>query len=460
MNKIVEMFQKNLNKVSLVILLLIAVLCSSILFIPLYYLIFGIAGLSIVILFLYKPEYALYGFVLSTPLVRPNIAYVHFQDVFIILCFISLILNLLLGRYKFASIKTRLDIWIIIVAVLFSIKGFGSLDLARGSLHALRFFEAVTLYYLIVYFIRIKKIKIVTIIKLLVLTTLFQGLLGPLQSLTNSFGVQEYVNDRGYFGYLGIGPKEVYSGRGTFWHFAAYGYFMSTIFLFFLPFFNGAVNKKRIGQLILFILFAGVIFSYSRGALGALIIGVAYYYFIMEKNKILLLKRLMILALIVSPFALYFMTNSEFVESLNPRNHLWSFHIQYLSENIGEFFWGAGFESRELTFYRYAPDYLRHPGDFNPHNLIITYVEEIGITGLIVYIAFWAKVFIDTFRFSRSSSKLMKLYCLALQLILVLVFMSGIYDHVYHDPYLTMFLFSLTGVMYAKAGQTGSRSHS
>lgn len=460
MNNQLEKLKIKPGKTTLIILLVIAVLCASILFIPVYYIIAGLIGFCVFCLFFYKPEFALYGFLLSTPLIRPNIHYIHLQDAFLFICLISLILNLFIGRYKTINIRTRLDIWLFFITILFAIKGFGSIHIARGSLHAIRFIEAITLYYLIIYFVRINKLKITTIIKLLLATAVFQGLLGPLQSITNSFGVQEYINNRGYFGYLGIGPKEVYSGRGTFWHFAAYGYFMSTMLLFFLPFFNGAVQKKRFGQIILLILFAGIIFSYSRGALAALIIGIAFYYYMMEKNKALLLKRILLLALIVSPFALYFLTNPEFVASLNPRSNLWSFHIHYLSENVQEFLWGAGFESRELTFYRYAPDYLRHPGDFNPHNLIITYIEEIGIFGFLLYLTFWLKIFVDTFRLPKNRSKLYKLYCLSLQLVLVLVLLSGVYDHVYHDPYLTMFLFTLVGIMYAKSDKTSSRSYS
>ena len=439
-------------------LLLVFFSSSLILFFPLQNIILAFLGFILLALFFYKPEYAFYGFVLTVPLLKPNLNYLHFQDVFLFFCFISLLTNLAIRRYKPVKISTKLDLWILIISLLFIIKGFSSVEFARGSLHAVRFLEAVALYYMIVYFVRAKKIKIVTIIKLLIITTVFQGLLGTLQSLTNSFGVQDYANDRGYFGYLGLGPKLVYSGRGTFWHFAAYGYFLGSIILFLLPFYRHIIKNKKVFNIFLFCIFAGIVFSYSRGAMAALIVGIIYYLVIVERKKTTLMLKLLFIAMIITPLALYFLTNQEYIMSLNPRNLLWGFHITYLLENPSELIWGAGFESRESTFYLYAPKYLRHPGDYNPHNLILTYIEEIGIIGLFLYLSFWLKVFIDTFKLLKHNSKLMKSFYIGLQLVLFIVFISGINDHVYHDPYLTMFLMLLLGIGYAKVPKTGQRS--
>ncbi|MEW5821149.1 MAG: O-antigen ligase family protein [Cyanobacteriota bacterium] len=341
--------------------------------------------------------------------------------------------------------------------MLFLIKGLTSIELARGFLHAIRFLEAVTLYYIVVYFIRAKKLKISTLLKLLIITTIFQALLGPLQSIFNNFGVQEYANNRGYFGYLGLGPTMVYSGRGTFWHFAAYGYYIGTIFLFLLPFYRNIIKNKFVFNLVLICLFAGILFSYSRGALAALIIGVVYYLVVVEHKKTRLMLKLLLIGMIITPFALYFLSNQEYLLSLNPRNQLWGFHITYLLQNPGELIWGAGFESRESTFYIYAPKYLRHPGDFNPHNLLLTYLEEIGIVGCLIYLSFWIKVFIDSFKKIKNNSKFMRTFNIGIQLVLVNVFLSGINDHVYHDPYLTMFLIFLLGISYAKTNRSGEK---
>lgn len=442
------------DKSNLVLLLLVFLFSSLLLFVPIYYLIGILFALVIIAIFFYKPELALYSFVLSVPLIRPNFNYLHFQDVFIVLCFITLFINLAIRRYQWVELRTKLDAWIVILLVLFFIKGFGSLEVARGSLHAIRFLEAIMLYYMMVYFLRAKKIKISMLIKLLIVTSVFQGLLGPLQSITNYFGVQEYSSNRGYFGYLGIGPTTVFSGRGTFWHFAAYGYYLVSILVFLLPFYRKVIKHKILFQIVLLSLFAGIIFSYSRGALGFLILIVVYYWFMVENKKTKLLFKLSLLTMLIVPFVLYFAFNPEYLLSLNLRNSLWDFHLTYLGENINELIWGAGFESRESTFYLYAPKYLRHPGDINPHNLILTYVEEIGLVGFIIYVSFWLKVFIDTFKNIKTNSKLMNTFNIGLQLLIISFFMSGVYDHVYHDPYLTMFLFFLIGIAYAKDSET------
>lgn len=442
------------DRINFVLLLMVFLFSSLILFIPMYYLIAIIFAIIIVIIFFYRPELALYSFVLSVPLIRPNFYYLHFQDIFIVLCFITLAINLATRRYPWVKLRTKLDAWIIILLVLFSIKGFGSIEFERGSLHALRFFEAIMLYYMVVYFIRAQKIKITLLIKLLIVTSVFQGLLGPIQSIFNNFGVQEYANNRGYFGYLGIGPTEVYSGRGTFWHFAAYGYYLVSICALLLPFYRIIIKRKIFFQLVLLSLFAGIIFSYSRGALGFLILLVAYYWFIVENQKTKVLLKLTLLVILIAPFVVYFALNPEYLLSLNLRNSLWDFHLKYLSENINELIWGAGFESRESTFYFYAPKYLRHPGDINPHNLILAYVEEIGLVGFTIYLSFWIKVLVDTFKNIKNNTTLMKTFNLGLQLVIISFFMSGVYDHVYHDPYLVMFLFFLIGIAYAKGNKS------
>ena len=279
-----------------------------------------------------------------------------------------------------------------------------------------------------------------------------------IQSLTNSFGVQDYSNDRGYFGYLGIGSKIVYSGRGTFWHFAAYGYFITSIFLFLLPFYKDVIKKKWVFNIIFFVLFMGIIFSYSRGALLTLFLGIAYYFYIMEPNKKRFLIKLILMLLIISPVILFFLGSDEYVSSLNPRDKLWAKHIMYLTEHIDELIWGAGFESREFTYFPYAPPYLRNPGDFNPHNLLLTYVEEIGIVGTFIYFSFWVKIILDSLKQTKICNKLNKIFSIGLQLLLISVIYSGINDHVYHDPYLNMFLFLLLGIFYAKYNYSPKRT--
>lgn len=446
--KLVEFFSK--SNVSNILLLVIFLLSSLILFVPIEYLIYSLITITWITLFIIKPEYSFYLFILCIPFVRPNLHYLHFQDAFIFICFVCIIINIIIKRYKVINISTKLDKWLIIIILLFIIKGFTSIAFFRGALHCIRFIEAIVLFYMTVYFIRIHRVKISTIIKILILTTVFQAFLGVVQSLTNSFGVQDYSNDRGYFGYLGIGSKVVYSGRGTFWHFAAYGYFITSIFLFLLPFYKDIIKKKWVFNIIFFVLLMGIIFSYSRGALTTLIVGIAYYFYVMEPNKKSFLLKLIFMLLVISPLILFFLGSDEYVSSLNPRDKLWAKHIMYLTDHFDELIWGAGFESREYTYFPYAPPYLRNPGDFNPHNLLLTYVEEIGIVGTFIYLSFWIKIILDSLKQAKIGDRLDRIFSIGLQLILLSVIYSGINDHIYHDPYLNMFLFLMIGIFYAK----------
>ncbi|EKE04299.1 MAG: hypothetical protein ACD_20C00087G0004 [uncultured bacterium] len=439
----------NFKRLDFIFIFLAAVIGGLMLFFPIHYMLFVFIIVPVIVFLIAKPHYCYYAIVLSIPLVRPNIHYIHLQDVLIYLCLIGAFLNS--KREEKVNLVTTINVWVIAILILFLIKGFTALDLPRGMLYSIRFFEAVSLFYLTVYFIRARQVSISMIIKLLLFTSLFQASLGVVQSLTNKFGVQDYCTNRGYFGYLGLGSTYICSGRGTFWHFAPFGHYLTIILLFFLPIYHYCIKNKAIGKVIIGILFAGILFSYSRGALSGLILGYLYYLFYVEKNKINFFKKLGFVTLIIMPFVVYFLS-SGYLDTLNPRNSIWDVHFAYLQDNPLHLWFGTGFESRIYGYFQYVPGNV--PLDkylnYNAHNLYLIFIEELGIIGAIIYFAFLLKIFRDTFFRIAKGSKLSRALNLSLHLTLFFIFYGGLNDHAFHHPYMQIFLMLMLGIVYAK----------
>lgn len=435
------------------IFIFLAFVCGAlILFVPVHYLLFAFLFLVIIFFLLVNPVYCYYAAVFSIPLVSPNIYYVHLQDVLILTCLAGTFLISRNNQLPKISFKTVLNKWIIAILILFIIKGLTAFDFERGILYLGRFIEAVILFYLTVYFIRTKKVKILTIVKILILTSLFQAGLGIIQSLSGKFGVQEYCTNRGYFGYLGLGPTTVYSGRGTFWHFAPFGHYMATILLFFLPIYHHCFKNKTIGKILVLILFMGVVFSYSRGAMASFILCYVYYLFLITQDKKAFFKKIALLMMILVPYAVYLLTNHNYIATLSLRNPIWNIHFAYLKNNPLDLWFGTGFESRFYGYFRYVPGnipiekYL----NFNAHNLLLNFVEELGILGAVIYFSFLIKIFVDTFKRINKGPKLQRTLNLSLNLCFLMMFLGGINDHVYHNSYMLIFLMLLIGIVYAK----------
>lgn len=448
------------KKTDIIILFIVALIGLSVFIAPYYYTVATILVLAILLYLLFHPKYCYFAIVFCIPLIRPNLHYIHLQDILIYVCLAGIIFTH--HNIRKLNAATPIDKWLFIVFTLFLLKGITAMKFDRGILYSLRVTEAISLFYMTSFFIRNKLIKTFDIVKVLIFTSMLQGLLGMVQSLANNFGVQEYSTDRGYFGYLGLGSKTVFSGRGTFWHFAPFGIYMTTIFLFFLPFYHYIIKNKTIGKAILACLFAGIVFSYSRGAMSCAILGFIYYLFLIEKDKPRFFKRLAVMSLIITPIILYFSTNNEYLNTLSPRDSIWDIHFQYLKDNPAHLLWGTGFESREFGYFRYVPGHVALDKylNYNAHNLYLNFLEEMGIFGFFVYLSFLLKIFIDTFyrattqQLYSSTSRMNITLNTSLHLAFFSIFYTGLNDHVFHNPYMIIFLMLILGIVYANNQKT------
>lgn len=441
------------------ILLIFGVVIFGLLFfvMPVEYIFIGMIATIIAIFFFIKPEISYLLVIFTLPF---NAFYVHYVAMHDALAFITLaaVLFRIIFLNERVNLHTPLNKWILIIVLYYIFAGFHSLDYARGVLYVIRFIEAIIYYYLTIYFIRTHRIKISTIIKVIVFTAASQAFLGIIQGTTFRFGAQNAFYNRGYLGYLGIGPSLVKPARGTFVHFAIYGYYLSMILLFLVPFYKFIFKKKFLAIIVMLMLFAGIFVSYSRGAMSGLILCYLYYVFLIEKNKMKFIKITAILALILTPVVIYLL-NAGYADSLNPRNEIWTIHLAYLQSHLQNIWLGTGLQSQYINIFPYigygiplesfqrlsVSPYIANRGG---HNLLLTYIEELGLVGTILYLSFLANIFIYTLK-NISLHKLNGLLCLSVNLILAVIIYSGINDHIFRHPHMIMLFMLFTGLIYA-----------
>lgn len=435
------------NRIDKILIILSILFGSLLLFFPIHYiLLLGLVGFTLLYFFV-KPDHCYYLLIFTIPFTeRLRILPISFSlnDIIVMLAAFVLIIYFAFDlRNKRVNLNTRLDIWIIILLILYFYCGFTS-EGETGILSSFKFLEAVICFYLTVYFIRIKEVKISNILKAIVVAALFQSLLGILQSFTGSFGALYYQN-RGYLGYLGLGSSGVWQGQGTMGHFNMLGNFLITNLLFFLPINHFLIKNKKMGTIIISILLTGIITTYSRGSLLGLYFGLVYFFFATTKEKWKFGLNFGTSVLIIGMVENY-LKHTSYVDTLSPRNHIWDAVIAAILSNPKYIWIGAGLNSYENVVWQFMP-----PKDiWFAHNYYLLCVQEMGIIGFVIMFSFLIFILIDTWNRFKTNLKFIKALNLSIGLCVLSIFFVSIFDHAYSLTFFKIFLFVILGIIYAE----------
>lgn len=442
------------NNIDKMILAFVFVVGGLILFIPLQKLLILLVALVIFAFLFLNPKYCFYlMLVLSTYIqaFATEAQQMPFNqtDVLITICFVGVLWKMFSKNQK-VNLSTKLDKWFVVLFILYFVDGFTSIS-HRGYQSFLQYGEALAVFYLTVHFIRTKEIKLSELIKVILFVGIFQALYGILQSVTGSFGAN-FQDNRGYLGYLGIGSTLVWHGRGTFEHFNTLGPFLSTMFLFYLPINYFVVENKKKGYTILSILFFGVVMTYSRGSLLALLAGVIFFLYQISKDKKKFLLKTSPIALILGVLSLV-LKNTSYVSTISPRSDMWNLAFNAVLSSPKSLFFGSGFKSYTDAVWSYigANIPVAFYNDYYAHNFFIAYLVEIGLVGLAIIVAFLLNILIMTYRDFKAGIKSTKHLNMAIYLIVLSIFFEGMFDHAFTQFIFQVWLYLFFGILCAKS---------
>lgn len=420
---------------------------SLILFIPIQYLFVAFLGLIALIFLLVKPEICFYMVIvfstyMSKFAMESQQMPFNQTDILITICFIA-VLGRILARNQKVNISTKIDVWIIVLLIIYFFTGLASLS-HRGYQGFLRFGEVVVLFYLTVYFIRSKQITISKIIKVLLVVGLFQALCGTFQSLTG-IGAN-FQDNRGFLGYLGIGSSLVWHGMGTLGHFNCLGAFLSSLLLFFIPIYHYFIKNKKAGKIIIFILVLGIITTYSRNALICLTVGMLFFFYYTTKNKIQF--SIILTALSVLIFGAYsFLKNTSYLSTISPRNDIWNYSIAAITGSAYNLLLGSGLNSftEAVSVYMENSFVYQHC-----HNLYLAILLEMGMVGLIALVLFFMCSLVNAYKNINTKNKFLKVLNFSIFLYILAIFVLGIFDNTFEYFYTQVWLYLILGILYAK----------
>jgi len=368
-------------------------------------------------------------------------------DILIAICFVSVLCKILTKPYKI-NLSTKLDMWLIILMVVYFISGITSIT-HNGYQGFLRFGETTAVFYLTVYFLRTKEIKLSELIKVMLFVGVFESFYGILQSITGGFGAN-FQDNRGYLGYLGLGSSLVWHGRGTFEHFNHFGPFLSTLFLFFLPINHFVAKNKKNGNIVLAILFFGVIISYSRGTLLSLIAGLVFFLYQIQKNKSQFLLKLTPLALIIGGLSA-FLKNSSYSSTISSRDSMWTLAFTAITSSARNFFFGSGLSSYRDTVWQFLPANVpqKYSDDYLAHNFILYYTVEMGIIGASIIVIFLISNLVIAFKNIKNNKKLVSILGSSISIIIVSIFIEGMFDMAFNHFVTQIWFYLILGIMYS-----------
>lgn len=418
-----------------------------ILFIPIQYLFIAFLAFLVLAILLANPKACFYlVIVLSTymsALATENQQMPFNQtDILIAVCFISVLCRILIKNQK-VNLSTKIDGWIMVLLILYFISGITSLS-HRGYQGFLRFGEVATLFYMTVYFIRIKQVSISKIIKIMLMVGVFQSIVAVFQSMTGIGAT--FQDNRGYLGYLGIGSSLVWHGQGTMEHFNCLGAFLSSLLLFFVPIYHYIVKNKKAGKIIIFILLMGIITTYSRNALICLVIGMLFFYFYKTKNKIKF-------SFILTAFSLFllgaynFLKNTSYTSTISPRNDVWGYSLDVIASNTHNLLFGTGLSSFSEAVSVYMANSFVY---FHAHNLYLETLLEMGIIGLTLLVSFLIYNLITAYKNIRLRNKFLRVLSFSICIYIIAILALGGFDSTFDYFYTQVWLYLILGILYAK----------
>jgi len=457
MNKILTL-QDNLlkNGVNTAILLTVLVLSASLLVLtPLNFFIMA-AVLAIFTIFVIRPDICYYFMIFTIPFTeRLRILPISFSlnDVLVFVCGITVFLNLIL-RNERVSLKTKIDKWILVLLVLYFAAGMYSIY-DRGILSSFKFLEAVLAYYMTIYFIRSKQVKISGIIRLLVIAGIFQAIIGILQSVTGQFGAG-FQSDRGYLGYLGIGPKVVWHAWGTFGGNGSLPNFLTMILFFVLPFHKYLNKKKR--NLILLIFLTAIYMGYSKESLLTFITCASFYMIYTSQD---IKKTIMNCLKFFVPLAVIgiILINTPFVNTINEtltgRIGIWKYPLTAFANNPKLLVFGTGLMSYWKLIEPLLPPYLMiNPEDSHfwllAHNYYIIVVQETGFVGFIILFSFlFYLMHVLSKNYFKLSGQSRNIFLSSFLMVLP-IFTTSFFGQTFMETSSKILFFTLFGMAFAK----------
>lgn len=426
---------------------------SLILFYPVQYLLIAFVGLIILVFLLAKPVYCYYLIIFTIPFTeRLRFLPISFSlnDILILICIFAVGLNILIND-KNINLKTSIDKWNIVFLILYFITGITSLS-ETGVLTFFKFLEAIFIFYITVYLIRTKQTSWSKIIKVFLFTGLFQATLGILQSTTGQFGALNQFQ-RGYLGYLGIGPTLVWQACGTIGGTGGLSEFLLAILLLIFPF-HKSFNKKR-KNIIMAILLIAIYMGYTKlSILGLLVCGLVYYNYTAKNRTEATVKVTAICS--ISAIIAVIMANTSFIKTVDNtmtgRFDIWSYPIAALTSNLKYLWFGSGLNSYwELIDPILPPNiFIEAHKHMLAHNYFLLSIQEMGLIGatiLFSFFIFMSKKFLNNFKKYKGSYRNLNM---AAFLFVITVFTSSCFGQFYYATYTKVLIYIFFGMVLAK----------
>ena len=452
-NHIKELVSNRNIKIEQLLLLFVVVFGVLIMFIPMHIIIFALFSLMFLIFLFLNPKYSLCLVIFTLPFTDPfTIAGqelpLNQTDFLIYLLFASFIFNYIILDKK-ANLRTPIDKWFIVLLIFYVMEGLISIS-HRGYQGIVKYFELIIIYYLTVYLIRTRTVSISKLLKTILFTGLFQSIWGILQSITGRFGAN-WIDGRGYLGYLGIGSPYVWHGKGSFWHFNSLGTFLTTIIILFTPVSQFLMRNSAKIKIISFILIYGLILTYSRNGLLNLVILSILFLFITQKNKMKL--AVIVLSILAPMFLIYlFLSNTSYISTLNPRNELWEIAYATITQNPKTILIGEGLRSMEDAIKPFIPGnvLLKDIRLWQPHSFYLVNIIEFGVLGSLFIFTFYLANILNFCRKVNHKKKFIRVLNMSGILVFTAIFTFGIFDMFFNQFYAQVLIFIILGLIYAK----------
>jgi hypothetical protein len=457
-----EQLKQLYNKTDLLLITAASLIGLMSLFIPIWWIGFLILAVTIFILSIINPKYIFYGLIFTIPFTeRIRSLPISFSpnDIVVLWCFVAVFLNIFF-RNKKVDLKTHIDKWNIILLILYFAAGIYSIY-DRGLLTSFKFLGVITVYYMTIYFIRTKQVKITSIIKFFIFAGVFQAIIGILQSTTGLFG-PTFLSNRGLLGYLGIGPTLVWHAWGTFGSNGSLGIFLLNIIFFILPFHRSLTKKTK--YIIFSIFFVAIYMVYLKSIFVIFFINILFYMIYKAANvKTAVLKVSVAIAVIAVMVVIAMST--PFAETVNQsvqcRLQLWQYPLTAFAEKPQVLLFGTGLTSYFEFVGPYIPEYVvsgdkEALGWMLVHNDYILIVQQMGFVGFFLVFSFlFSLLKILSSYYFKSNSMTSNLYLSSI-LTVFPIFVVCFIGQCFTVPYIMTFVFIFLGISFSKIKSTKS----
>ena len=320
----------------------------------------------------------------------------------LILAVLAWAVKMILAR-DFGLTKTPLNLPIAAFLAANILSLVNAADFAN-SLYELKSLALIVLYFLIVDNIK-DKAKIIRIINLLIIFTTLAALYGIFQHFT---GIDFFGHTRHLHGTL-------CRCTGFFGQPITFGEYLSMVLIMALMLLFAASEKKRrfLFGLSIPIIFAGLVFTYSRAAWVGLLAGITTIGVLNGKRALLVLSVGVVLICITLAFFPKLSVTKRAISILDlaywsgaERTYLWRSSLKIIKDHP---ITGVGVDGFRKVYPQYILPQAKEPHLTHPHNTFLGIAVECGILGLAAFLWFLVTLFkmtLDVFR--KTSDKYLK----------------------------------------------------